>query len=344
MSILFRLLLLGALLCPPALRAEVFDLPDNGDTVVGAPQRIRVESEGNSLLDLARHFNTGLMEITLANPGVSLWTPHEAPSLLIPSQYILPPKPWRGVVVNIPQRRLFYFLPAKKGERARVVTVPLGIAREGWSTPLGETRLVQAIRDPGWTPPDSIKAEHLEQGDVLPDYVPPGEDNPMGMIAFQTGFKSIFIHGTNKPWGLGTRASHGCLHLYPENAAALLKILPRGTPIRIVNQPLVAGLLDGLPVLASYPLVGEYDEPAPTLDTARELVGQLGEKADVELDTARVDAVLAQPTVLPTFVSAGAPTDAERVDALPVEPYTLPPYGEDANRARVPERVPADGG
>ncbi|MGL6070133.1 L,D-transpeptidase family protein, partial [Craterilacuibacter sp.] len=289
-----RLTLLALLMAAAGAQAQVFDLPDNGDTVVGAPQVVTIEAEGNSLFDLARHYGTGFMEITLANPGVNVWTPAANARVVLPTQYVLPPTPWQGVVVNIPQRRLFYFLPDKKGQPRQVYTVPLGIAREGWSTPLGETKLVAKIQDPGWTPPDSIKAEHFERdGEVLPNYVPPGEDNPMGMLALQTGFKSIFIHGTNKPWGLGTRASHGCLHLYPENAAELVKLLPRGVPIRIINAPLMAGVLDGKPVMVSYPQVDEYEQPAPDRAQAQALLDALpdaGERGNIS--SKRLDAVL----------------------------------------------------
>ncbi|RQW25888.1 L,D-transpeptidase [Rhodobacteraceae bacterium CH30] len=334
-----RLTVLALALACAGAQAQVFDLPENGDTVVGAPQAVTVEAEGNTLLDLARHYGTGFMEMTEANPAVDMWTPEAHARVVVPTQYVLPPKPWQGVVVNIPQRRLFYFLPPKKGQPRQVYTVPLGIAREGWSTPLGETRLVAKIQDPGWTPPDSIKAEHFERdGEVLPNYVPPGEDNPMGMLAFQTGFKSIFIHGTNKPWGLGTRASHGCLHLYPENAAELMKLLPRGVPIRIINQPLMAGVLDGKPVLVSYPVVGEYEQAAPDREQAQALLDALPDKGGSDVDWQRVDAVLAKPTVLPLAVSPGAPTSGEIIESLPVQAYTEPPYGEDANKARVPLR------
>lgn len=107
-------------------------------------------------------------------------------------------------VVNIPQRRLYYFPRHKANEAATVITFPIGIARPGWPTPLGSTRIIAKYKDPAWIVPKDIQAEHHRQGEAnFPDYFPPGPNNPMGMLALETGFSQIFIHGTNRPWAWG---------------------------------------------------------------------------------------------------------------------------------------------
>jgi L,D-transpeptidase ErfK/SrfK len=50
------------------------------------------------------------------------------------------------------------------------------------------------------------------------------------------GWPSYLMHGTNKPAGVGLRASHGCIRLYPEDIAALYDKVPLGTKVRVVNQ------------------------------------------------------------------------------------------------------------
>ncbi len=331
---------LGLLAMQPASALE-FDLPADGDTVVGELRLISTTPD-NTLHDLARFYDIGYLDITLANPRVNEWTPGNA-LIVLPTQYILPSKPWRGIVLNIPQRRLYYFPPVKRGEPAKVHTFPVSISREGWSTPLGQTRIVAKHKDPGWVVPQSIKAEHeASSGTPFPDYFPPGPDNPMGMLALQTGFKSIFIHGTNKPWGVGMRLSHGCLHLYPEDAETMFSMVPAGTPVRIVNQPVVAGVKDGAPLLAVYPAVSEYAETPAAIDSARAalqaVISRQHKGATGQVDWALVKRLVKQPTSIPTPVQPDAPLLADRLLMLDLEHHTHPPYGADANDARVPER------
>lgn len=318
----------------PALE---FTLPDNGDTVVGKAFVVTPAPE-NTLFDLARYFDTGALDITLANPGLDPWVPGADQRVIIPAEYILPPRPWRGIVINIPQRRLFYFPPRAGKKPAKVVTFPVGIAREGWSTPLGETRIVGKFRDPGWIVPRSIKAEHEAGSQPLPDYFPPGPDNPMGMLAIQTGFRGIFIHGTNKPWGLGLRQSHGCLHLYPEDATALFGQIRAGMPVRIENRPLVIGLRGGSVVIAHFPTVKEYTASPAGRDTLSARIAALSGRAPDTLDWARAASLLTSYSALPVPLAQGSPLPSQQLEKEPAQAYTHPPYGQDANQARPPVR------
>ena len=234
--------LVAAVACAaPALHAATFALPGDGSTMVG---RVHVVTDigKSTLLDVARRYDVGYEEIVGANPGVSVWLPPQNGRIVVPTRFVLPERPWTGIVINVAERRLYYFPEPKKGEAPEVMTYPLGIAREGWPTPLGRTAIVAKYRDPGWHVPRSIREEPREDGEpALAAYVPPGPDNPMGMHALRTGFGGIFIHGTNRPWGVGMRVSHGCLHLYPEDAAELFARVRVGTPVRIVDEPQVVG-------------------------------------------------------------------------------------------------------
>jgi hypothetical protein len=122
-----------------------------------------------------------------------------------------------------------------------VYTYPIGIGRVGWVTPEGSTRVVTRVKDPAWRPPLSIRKEHAENGEILPALVPAGPDNPLGAHMFRLAWPGYLIHGTNKPYGVGMRSSHGCLRLYPEDIAKLYEQLPIGTKVTVVNQPLVLG-------------------------------------------------------------------------------------------------------
>ena len=326
-----------------------FELPEDGSTVVGTPQKI-IPQGRNTLLDIARHFELGYHEITLANPEADVWVPEVHGEIIIPTRFILPPKPWNGVVINISQRRLFYFPKPAKGEKPVVITYPVSIAREGWSTPLGETTITGKHKDPAWWVPKSIKAEHAAAGEEnFPAYFPPGPDNPMGMLAVGLGFKSIFIHGTNKPWGLGMRTSHGCLHLYPENAVTFFEKISVGEPVRVIDEPVVVGLLGRELLMSHYEPVEEYGTSQHPMTRAAVALAPylqstvVPRKSDDEtpvhdVDWDRVKQVLAQHQALPVSVSPAGDSLQDILDALTPVPYTEPPFGTDANNARPPER------
>jgi L,D-transpeptidase ErfK/SrfK len=221
------------------------------DDVVGLVQRTTSTKE-DTLPDIARRFNIGYEEIVRANPGVDPWLPGEGRSIVVPTQFILPDAPREGVVINIAAMRLYYFLPRKSGEPQKLITHPIGIGRVGWATPQGTTKVMRRQKDPTWRPPVSVIKEHRENGEELPSVVGPGPDNPLGRHAFYLGWPSYLIHGTNKPYGVGLRSSHGCIRLYPEDIAALYETLPVGTKVHVVNQPFVFGWYEGQLYLQAY--------------------------------------------------------------------------------------------
>jgi len=220
--------------------AASFPLPPAGQRVVGALEQVAVKP-GETLLDIARRHDVGLNEITAANPGVDPWLPKAGTRLVIPNRYILPDAPREGIVVNLPEMRLYYYPPPTPGEAPRVITHPLGIGAEGKTLPLGTTRIIEKIKDPTWYVPKSIQEEAKTKGHPLPDAVPPGPDDPLGKFAMRLGWPSYLIHGTNHPYGIGMRVSHGCLRMFPEDIESLFRQVAVNTPVRIVDQPFKAG-------------------------------------------------------------------------------------------------------
>ena len=216
---------------------------DAGDDVLGTLQRV-IASRDDTLPDIARRFNVGYEEIVRVNPGVDPWLPGEGRQIIVPTRFVLPNAPREGVVINIAAMRLFYFAPAVAGRKQVVYTHPIGIGKVGWSTPEGRTRITGRQKNPVWVPPASVRKEHLANGERLPATVPAGPDNPLGRYKFTLGWPSYLIHGTNKPYGVGLRSSHGCIRLYPEDIEALYELIPVGTTVQVVNQPFVLGWHD----------------------------------------------------------------------------------------------------
>jgi L,D-transpeptidase ErfK/SrfK len=231
---------------PPAeplpVANERFEL-EPGQDVVGTVQVVKAGKD-DTLTDIARRFNVGYEEIVRANPKVDPWLPGAGREIVVPSQFILPDAPRTGLVINIAAMRVFYYPPAKRGERQVLITHPIGIGKVGWRTPEGVTKIVRRQKDPTWRVPVSVRKEHHDNGEDLEPVIGPGPDNPLGRYAFYLQWPSYLIHGTNKPAGVGLRSSHGCIRLYPEDIEQFFNMVPIGTQVRVVNQPFVFGWHD----------------------------------------------------------------------------------------------------
>ncbi len=230
-------------LFPLFTSATTFVLTE-GSRVVGYNLVVYSRSQ-DTLLDIARSFDVGYTEIVNANPGVDVWLPGAGQKVLVPNQFILPNTRQKGLVINLAEMRLYYFPETKNNEVKTVSTYPIGIGREGWQTPLGKAKITQKRKNPTWTPPKSIKAEHLANGDPLPDVVPAGPNNPLGDYAMRLSMPGYLLHGTNKPYGVGLRVSHGCIRLYPEDIKQLFGVVPMHAPVEIVYQPYKAAMHEG---------------------------------------------------------------------------------------------------
>lgn len=243
----------------PDIDAATYTLRNPGDSVIGEISATQVRFN-DTLLDIARAHGFGYKDIKLLNPEVDTWIPVAGQNVQLPTKFVLPNAPKQGIVLNIPEMRLYYYPEQKQGEAKQVITYPIGIGREGWNTPYVKTRITDKKIHPSWYPPDSIRAEHAEEGDSLPKVVKPGPDNPLGDYALILALPSYLIHGTNKPWGVGMRVSHGCIRLYPEDIKALFYNVKLGTPVNIVNQPHKIGELNGVIYLEAHPYLEEDAE------------------------------------------------------------------------------------
>ncbi|HTU65421.1 MAG TPA: L,D-transpeptidase family protein [Steroidobacteraceae bacterium] len=218
----------------------------------------------DTLPDLARRYSLGYEEIQRANPGVDLWLPGEGTPIVIPGQRLLPPGPREGIVVNLPEHRLYYYPKVKKGETPIVITYPVSIGKMDWSTPLGKTRVIDKRKNPTWTPPESVRKEHAERGDPLPAIVKSGPDNPLGLYAMRLDIHpgAYLIHGTNNPIAVGMAITHGCIRMYPEDIEALFPKVPVNTPVWLINEPVKVARVDGKVWLEVHPPVDEEGQQA----------------------------------------------------------------------------------
>lgn len=279
-----------------SLRAEIYELPPEGYDVVGAVATVTAREE-DTLIDIARRNGLGYHDIVHANPGVNAWVPGEGTEVVLPTRFVLPPGPRRGIVLNLAEYRLYYYPEPVDGEPAYVMTYPISIGRMDWETPLGLTRVVSKVKDPSWYPPQSVRDEHEADGRPLPRVVPPGPDNPLGKYAMRLGLPGYLIHSTNRPAGVGMRVTHGCIRMFPEDIEYLFSTVSVNTPVRIINAPVKIGWFGDELVMEVHPVL-----ESAVMDGNEELVA-----ADIDVDTgedagAEVE-VTAQPKDPLTYVT-----------------------------------------
>ena len=271
--LLTSLLVLASISNVSALTLPLPDRP--GDSVVGSPPHqakyVNARYE-DTLIDIAVVHHLGQDEIVLANPTVDRWLPGAGTPVRIPTSFILPNAPRKGIVVNLPEMRIYYYPDA-----SQVVTYAVGIGRVDWKTPLGITKIAGKMENPSWTPPPSIIAEHLAEGDVLDPYYPPGPNNPLGLFAFRLSIPGYLIHSTQKTLGIGMRVSHGCMRMYPADIEKFFPTVPTGTTVNLVNQSIKVGWYHDTLYMEVYP---EMEESPATYEQRLHIALNLIEQAN----------------------------------------------------------------
>jgi L,D-transpeptidase ErfK/SrfK len=230
----FTFILITLFLLSPAVYASgAFPVNDPSMTIIGFNEIYTIKDK-ETLIELAREYDVGYDEIVSANNGVDPWTPKEGTEIVIPTRWILPEILDDGIVINLAEMRLYYFFSSMGNKYVK--TFPIGIGTEGFDTPLGTYKITAKVKDPVWRIPSSFRDEYPH----LPDFVPPGPDNPLGRYWLQLS-KGYGMHGTNRPFGIGRRVSHGCIRLYPEDIKVLFSFAKRGATVKIVNEPVKIG-------------------------------------------------------------------------------------------------------
>ncbi len=297
----------GSLLAARA-QAAVFTLPPDGGSLIGKDRQVQSKAS-DTLLGIARKYSVGYWEIQEANPKVNMWLPGQGTPVTIPGRFIVPPVPHAGIVVNLPQHRLFYFPAPRRHEQPIVITYPVSPGEKGWATPVGITRIIRKVPHPVWIPTPSILKAHEEEGDPIPRIYPAGPDNPMGEWALETTLSNgeIYIHGTNNPMAIGMAVTHGCVRLYPEDIAALFPIVPVGTRVNIVSDPILATLQDGKLYLEIHPPAGSDHRPAkPDYQKISRILDAAIGKSQVAVDWGKLRHVATQANGIPQLIGVEA--------------------------------------
>jgi L,D-transpeptidase ErfK/SrfK len=131
-----------------------------------------------------------------------------------------------SVLCDTSSRALHYWSVGGRDYRIYPTSVP----RTEELTRRGYTSVVRKKVGPDWTPTPSMRAENP----TLPDYMPPGPDNPLGTHAMYLSWPAYLIHGTHDTRKIGRRSSSGCIGLYNDKIAELFQLVPIGAQVRLI--------------------------------------------------------------------------------------------------------------
>ncbi len=212
----------------PCVKAEPSAL-----TVTGGVFDYSVQT-GDSLIKIGARF--GVAAEVLARENSLKVNVRLAPGqgIAVDNRHIVPAVLENGLLINLPQRMLYFFRDAQL-----VVAYPVGLGRPTWQTPQGEFSVINKSDHKTWIVPRSIQEEMRRTGKEVKTSVPPGPDNPLGKYWLGLSLDSVGIHGTIAPASIYLFQSHGCIRLHPEDIEALFTQVPRGATGRIIYNPLL---------------------------------------------------------------------------------------------------------
>ncbi len=215
------------------LMATVYDMGSVKNRLIGMPTVHKVV-KGDYFQQLAEQYDVGFLALLAANPQHDPFLLKIGTEVVIPNQMLLPYITRQGIVINLPELRLYYFSP----EENKVHVFPVGIGREGLSTPLTSTVIGEKRKDPIWRPTKEMQERHFaKHGKYLAKEISAGPNNPFGKYALRLGSSEYLIHGSNQRFGIGMRASSGCIRMYDDDIKWLFDNVPINTKVRVVNQP-----------------------------------------------------------------------------------------------------------
>jgi L,D-transpeptidase ErfK/SrfK len=205
---------------------------------------------------VARREGFGYEGVANSNRSIDPWHPGSGTKIILPGRAIVPYGAGPGLTINLAELRLFHLIERDDG-RYRVDLYPLGIGREGRSTPEGVFRINVKKQGPHWRVPEWLR----EQDPGLPRFMAPGPNNPLGDYWLGLSAPGYGIHGTNRPFGVGRRVSSGCIRMYPHDIARLYARVDTGTPVSISYQPIKAtGNGDNLLLEVHPDYLGRFDD------------------------------------------------------------------------------------
>lgn len=261
--------------------ATTYNIPSQNNSLIGQVQ-YSSSGLGDTIATVLQRYNLGRNALEAANPqlniekGLSYGSP-----LQLATQHLLPNQtPRQGIVVNLPEMRMYYYT-----SNGKVLTFPIGIGKMGKTIPITNAIITKKTINPTWVPPEDIREFNLGQGIVLPKIMPPGPDNPLGPYAIYMSVPTYLIHSTIFPESIGKRASFGCIRMYETDIKQFFPAVEAGIPVAIINAPVKVGFQgERLYVEAHRPLEEHHDDINASLPGVVQQILTVADKQPVLVD------------------------------------------------------------
>lgn len=242
-----------------AIHATTYNALPDDQSLLGEMEYVTPASN-DTPTTIAHRYSLGLNAIVNANSGITETDiQNKSAPVKLATQHLLPPVQRRGIVVNLPEMRLYYY-PEDSDE---IMTYPVGIGKIGKTIPLAATvKVVRKATNPVWIPTENIREfDRTELGIDPPAVMPPGPDNPLGPYAIYLSLPTYLIHSTIYPESIGRRASFGCIRMNESDIKEFFPLVEKGVQVTLIDMPNKIAWDKSTLYLESYPPLEEKEQP-----------------------------------------------------------------------------------
>jgi L,D-transpeptidase ErfK/SrfK len=200
-------------------------------TITGGIFEYEVQS-GDNLTKIGARYGVAAKVLASENKLINEAILIPKQTLTIDNRHIVPVSQNGDLLINLPQRMLYYF---NDGEL--VAAYPVGLGKPSWPTPIGNFMIASKIANKTWLVPRSIQEEMHREGKAVITEVPPGPSNPLGRYWLGLSLSGIGIHGTIAPASIYRFQSHGCIRLHPDDIEALFTQVGKALVVILFTHP-----------------------------------------------------------------------------------------------------------
>ncbi|MEY5014353.1 MAG: hypothetical protein RIS92_711 [Verrucomicrobiota bacterium] len=132
----------------------------------------------------------------------------------------------RSVRVSIKER----MLEVSEGGQL-IASFPVTTGSAATPTPVGKWKILGRSSRPVFRWDEGVLNHGVRTDSFF--MLPPGPNNPVGVVWVALNRSGIGIHGTNNPQTIGRSASHGCIRLANWDAVRFVEMVTEGVPVTI---------------------------------------------------------------------------------------------------------------
>lgn len=211
--------------------------PSAAEMIIGG-DTIHKISEGDTLALISSKYGVNKKRIIKDNNIDEKKILKIGETLTLNTRKIVPRYMENGIIINIPDRMLYFF---NNGSLESVFPVGLGMPSwrgiTQWRTPTGNFKIISKRKNPTWHVPESMQWKMAMEGKPVKTIVPPGPDNPLGRFAIETSIPGVLIHETIWHTTVYQFRSHGCIRVMPENMEYLFEKVKINMTGEIIYEP-----------------------------------------------------------------------------------------------------------